>query len=151
MGVGPLVVSKKFAWLAQAVIRWVGCWIIESPCLPAEVFRDLYITFTLLVKVKVRLRWPLRRQESVGRQVVTSVPSPKIFWVNDFLLTVRVVDICKSFIPTVSQSISYSVSHWTFVLESLLLLFRLHSHKIYNSKGSKQRWPRSQMFSDQPN
>ena len=34
----------------------VGCWIIESLCLPTEVSRDLYVTFTLLVKVKVRLR-----------------------------------------------------------------------------------------------
>ena len=45
----------------------VGCWIMESLCLPTEVFCDLYVTFTLLVKVRVRLR----RQESVGRQVVT--------------------------------------------------------------------------------
>ena len=31
-------------------------WIIESLCLPTEVFRDLYVTFMLVVKVKVRLR-----------------------------------------------------------------------------------------------
>ena len=35
---------------------WVACWNLESLCLPTEVFRDLYVTFTLLVKVKVRLR-----------------------------------------------------------------------------------------------
>ena len=35
---------------------WVACWIIESPCLPTEAFRDLSVTFTVLVKVKVRLR-----------------------------------------------------------------------------------------------
>ena len=35
---------------------WVASWIIESICLPTEVFRDLCVTFTLLVKVKVRLR-----------------------------------------------------------------------------------------------
>ena len=23
----------------------VGCWIIESPCLPTEAFRDLSVTF----------------------------------------------------------------------------------------------------------
>ena len=34
----------------------VGCWNIESLCLPTEVFRDLSLTFTLQVKVKVRLR-----------------------------------------------------------------------------------------------
>ena len=34
----------------------VGCWIIESPCLPTEAFRNLSVTFTVLVKVKVRLR-----------------------------------------------------------------------------------------------
>ena len=34
----------------------VGCWKIESLCLPTEVFRDLYVTFMLLVKFKVRLR-----------------------------------------------------------------------------------------------
>ena len=34
----------------------VGCWKIESLCLPTEAFRDLSITFTVLVKVKVRLR-----------------------------------------------------------------------------------------------
>ena len=34
----------------------VGCWNIESPCLPTEAFRDLSVTLTVLVKVKVRLR-----------------------------------------------------------------------------------------------
>ena len=24
---------------------WVACWIIESPCLPTEAFRDLSVTF----------------------------------------------------------------------------------------------------------
>ena len=54
MGVGPLEVSEKFLWGG-----WGGGvvgWIIESLSLPTEVFCDLYVTFTLLVKVKVRLR-----------------------------------------------------------------------------------------------
>ena len=48
-------VRKVFGWWVVVVVV-VGCWIIESLCLPTEVFRDLYVTFTLLVKVKVRLR-----------------------------------------------------------------------------------------------
>ena len=55
---------EKFLWVAQAVIRcvaqavirWVVGWIIESLCLPTEAFRDLSVTFMVLVKVKVRLR-----------------------------------------------------------------------------------------------
>ena len=48
MGVGPLEVSEKFLG------RWwlVVSWIIESLCLPTEAFRDLSVTFTVLVKVK---------------------------------------------------------------------------------------------------
>ena len=46
--------SVRKVWVGGVVV--VGCWIIESLCLPTEVSRDLYVTFTLLVKVKVRLR-----------------------------------------------------------------------------------------------
>ena len=45
-------VRKVFGWGGGGVVGW----IIESLCLPTEVFRDLSVTFTLLVKVKVRLR-----------------------------------------------------------------------------------------------
>ena len=34
----------------------MACWNIESLCLPTEVFRDLSVTFTLLVKVKVTVK-----------------------------------------------------------------------------------------------
>ena len=34
----------------------VACWNIESLCLPTEVLRDLYVTLTLLVKVKVTIK-----------------------------------------------------------------------------------------------
>ena len=43
-------VSEKFLW------GGVVGWIIESLCLPTEAIRDLSVTFTVLVKVKVRLR-----------------------------------------------------------------------------------------------
>ena len=45
--------SEKF------MVGWGGVvvgWIIESLCLPIEVFRDLYVTFTLRFKVRVRTR-----------------------------------------------------------------------------------------------
>ena len=56
--------SEKFRWVvAQSVIRCgtvgykvvVGR-IIVSPCLPTEAFRDISVTFMVLVKVKVRVR-----------------------------------------------------------------------------------------------
>ena len=43
--------SEKFLWGGVVV---VGFWIIESLCLPTEVFCDLYVTFMLLVKVTVK-------------------------------------------------------------------------------------------------
>ena len=48
-----LEVSEKFAWVGGMV---VGCWIIESLCLPIEAFCDLYVTFLVLVKVKVTIK-----------------------------------------------------------------------------------------------
>ena len=48
--------SVRKVWVGGWVGWVVGCWIIESLCLPTEVFRDLYVTSTLLVKVRVRLR-----------------------------------------------------------------------------------------------
>ena len=63
MGVGPLEVSEKFSgggW-------WVACWNIESLCLPTEVSRDLYVTFTLLVKVKVTIKVTIK-ETGVSRE-----------------------------------------------------------------------------------
>ena len=53
----PLKVSAKF--LGGGVV----CWIMESLCLPTEVFHDLSVTFTLLVKVKVTVK-----ETGVGRE-----------------------------------------------------------------------------------
>ena len=71
MGVGPLEVSEKFlggGWV-------VGCWIIESLCLPTEVFRDLYVTFTLLDKVKVKVKVTVQ-ETGVSRETGCDNNSP---------------------------------------------------------------------------
>ena len=65
MGVGPLEVSEKFVVVVAVVV--VGCWIIESLCLPTEVFRDLYVTFTLLVKVEVTVKVTIK-ETGVSRE-----------------------------------------------------------------------------------
>ena len=44
--------SEKF----MVVGWWVVGWIIESLCLPTEVFRDLSVTLMLQVKVKVTVK-----------------------------------------------------------------------------------------------
>ena len=62
MVVGLLEVLEKFAVVV------VGCWIIESLCLPTEVIRDLYVTFTLLVKVKVRLSKVTIKETGISRE-----------------------------------------------------------------------------------
>ena len=58
--IGITLGGKTSGSVRKVSVGWggvvVGCWIIESLCLPTEVFRDLYVTFRLLVKVKVRLR-----------------------------------------------------------------------------------------------
>ena len=54
--------SEKFAvggtsgYMVGTSGYMVGCWKIESLCLPTEAFRDFSVTFTVLVKDKVRLR-----------------------------------------------------------------------------------------------
>ena len=60
-------VRKVFGW----VVVVVG-WILVSPCLPTEAFRDISVTFLWHFRdISVIFRWRLRRQESVGRQVAT--------------------------------------------------------------------------------